>query len=198
MQSNTTPIFRADAARRYLESQEKTVLPRLVAPPVFVGLWILLGLLLIGAAVSWFAQVPEYVSCPAVVVDWRNRFPAVEGDTAVVAFLPLESSARVKRGQKLFVQFEAAGERLSQTVSFVDPQIISPDAAHKQFALNAAAASAITQPSAVAVARLAMISGGAPPAAYAGSVYQVEIEVGSRRLVSFLPLVGRMFAEASL
>ena len=198
MQSESTPIFRAEATRRYLESQEKTVLPRLVAPPVFVGLWIVLGLLLIGAAASWFAQVPVYVSCPAVVVDWRNRFPAIEGDAALVAFLPPESSARVKSGQKLFMQIEATSERLSQTVSFVDPQIISPDTAHKQFALNAAAAPSISRPSAVAVARLAMIPGGAPPAAYVGSVYQVEIEVGSRRLVSFLPLVGQLFPEGRL
>jgi hypothetical protein len=198
MKSETTAIFRTAAAQRYLESQEKTVLPRLVAPPVFIGLWLLLGLLVAGAAVSWWAPVPVYVACPAVVVDWRNRFPAVAGDTAVVAFVPLESRARVKRGQKLFVQFEAADERLSQTVGFVDPQIISPDAAHQQFKLNASAVSVISRPSAIAVAPLPAPPGGAASPAYVGSVYQVEIEVGSRRLISLLPLIGDWFPEEHL
>ena len=195
MQGDTIPIFRADAARRYMESQEKTVLPRLVSPSVFILLWILLGLLVIGAAVCLFVQAPVYVSCPAVVVDWRNRFPSVEGDMAVVAFLPLESVSRVRSGQKLFVQFDATGGRLSQPLSFVDPQIISPDAAHKQFALNGVAATAIARPSAVAIARLEMIPAGPPAAAYAGSVYNVDIEVGSRRLITLLPLIGRLFSE---
>jgi hypothetical protein len=198
MKSATTQIFRADAARRYMESQEKTVLPRLLSPPVFIGLWILLGLLVIVGGVSWFARVPEYVSCPAVVVDWRDRVPSVAGDTAVVAFLPPASSARVKSGQRLFVQFEAAGGRLSQPISFVDSQIISPDAAHKQFALNASAAPAITRPAAVAVARLEAPPDGTLAAAHVGSVYQVEIEVGARRLVSLLPILGQLFAEGCL
>lgn len=198
MQSDTTRIFRADAARRYVESQEKTVLPRLVAPPVFAGLWMLLGLLVLGGGAAWFAQAPEYVSCPAVVVDWRNHFPSVEGDTAVVAFLPLEASARVKSGQKLFLQFDAAGGRVSQPLSFVDPQIISPDTAQRQFALPASAAQAITRPATVAVARFEAPPDGAPAAAYVGSVYQVEIEVGARRLIALLPLVGRLFREERL
>jgi hypothetical protein len=198
MRGDTMPIFRADAARRYMESQEKTVLPRLVSPPVFICLWILLGLLVIGAAVSLFAQAPVYISCPAVIVDWRNRYPSVDGATAVVAFLPLENISRVKSGQKLFVQFDAAGGRFSQPVSFVDPQIISPDAAHRQFTLNGAAATAINRPSAVAIARLERIPDGPPAAAYVGGVYNVDIEVGSRRLITLLPLVGRLFSEDRL
>jgi hypothetical protein len=198
MQGDNIPIFRADAARRYIESQQKTVLPRLVSPPVFICLWVLLGLLVIGGGFCWFARVPEYVSCPAVVVDGRNRFPSVEGETVVVAFLPLESSARVKSGQKLFMQFDAAGGRLSQPVSFVDPQIISPEAAHQQFMLNASAATAITRPAAMAIARLETIPAGPPAARYVGSVYQVDIEVGSRRLVALLPLVGQLLPEGCL
>ncbi len=198
MKGDSTPIFRADAVRRYAESQEKTVLPRLVSPPVFVCLWTLLGLLMIGAAVSLFAQTPVYVSCPAVVVDWRNRFPSIEGDVAVVAFLPPDGVSRVKGGQKLFAQFDESGERLSQKVAFIDPQIISPDDAHKLFALNPGAAQAITRPSAVAIARLEMIPDKADAAAYLGSVLQVDIEVGSRRLISLLPLIGHLFPEDRL
>jgi hypothetical protein len=198
MKDDHMPIFRADAAQRYLESQAKTVLPRLVSPPVFTCLWILLGLLLMGGGVAWFAQVPIYVSCPAVVVDGRNQFPAVKGDTALVVFLPLESSTRVKNGQPLFVQFDAASGRLRQSISFVDLQIISPAAAQQQFALTGAAAAVLTHPAAVAIARLERLPAGPPAAAYVGSVYQVDIEVGARRLVSLLPLVSQLFMEERL
>ena len=40
-------IFRASALRQRLQKHEKDVLPHLVAPPLFVFLWMLLGLLLI-------------------------------------------------------------------------------------------------------------------------------------------------------
>ena len=198
MKGDGSPIFRAEAARRYMESQQKTVLPRMISPPVFICLWILLGLLVTVGGICWFAQAPAYVSCPAVVVDWRNRRPSVEGDTAVVAFLPVESISRVKSGQKLFVQIDSAGERLTLPVVFVDPQIISPAAARKQFAANVDAALAITWPSAVAIARLDVIPDGPPAAAYVGSVYQVDIEVGTRRFISLLPLVGPLFPEHRL
>jgi hypothetical protein len=38
-------IFRADAVRRYIQNQHKTVLPRLVCPHTFLYVWILLVLL---------------------------------------------------------------------------------------------------------------------------------------------------------
>jgi hypothetical protein len=54
---NTHPIFRADAVRRYIEGQQRAVLPRFVCPRTFLYLWILLGLLLLtGGFVTWFAR----------------------------------------------------------------------------------------------------------------------------------------------
>jgi hypothetical protein len=41
-------IFRAEARQRYIQNQEKVVIPRLASPRVFVSLWIL-GLLLMVA-----------------------------------------------------------------------------------------------------------------------------------------------------
>jgi hypothetical protein len=63
------------------------------------------------------------------------------------------------------------------------------------FAINAGAASGLAQPSAVAIARFEPAPASLPAAAYAGSVYHVEVEVGSRRVISFLPLIGRFFGE---
>jgi hypothetical protein len=51
MKSQRSSLFRPDALRRYGQSQEKTVLPQLVGPRAFVGLWILLATLLTAGVV---------------------------------------------------------------------------------------------------------------------------------------------------
>jgi hypothetical protein len=58
MKTNHRPIFRADAVRRYIQSQHKTVLPRFICPRTFFYLWILLGLLfLAGSFVTSLVRV---------------------------------------------------------------------------------------------------------------------------------------------
>ena len=39
--SRERSIFRAEARQRYIQNQERVVLPRLVSPRVFIVLWIL-------------------------------------------------------------------------------------------------------------------------------------------------------------
>ncbi|MBV8822489.1 MAG: hypothetical protein JO125_12120 [Chloroflexi bacterium] len=41
------PIFRDRAMKHYLQKGEQDVLPHLITPPIFLLLWIVLGLLLI-------------------------------------------------------------------------------------------------------------------------------------------------------
>ena len=55
MKTENTQIFRVDAVRRYVQQQQKAVLPRFLCPRTFVYLWILLVLLLMaGVAITWF------------------------------------------------------------------------------------------------------------------------------------------------
>ena len=46
------PIFRADAVQRYIQSHQKSILPRFVCPRTFLYLWILLGLLLLAGSLA--------------------------------------------------------------------------------------------------------------------------------------------------
>ena len=187
------PIFRVDALRRYEQSREEPVLPRLVSPRTFIYLWSLLGLLVVSGFLAWFAQVPMYTSGSAVVVDGRGKTPSIGNEVLVVAFVPPEHLWRLRAGQTLFLQFDGGGKRIGRSIIAVEPEISSPDGAQSRFALNAGTAPAITQPSAVAIARLAPLSAGLPAAAYVGSVYRAEIEIGSRRVISLLPLIGQFF-----
>ena len=51
-------IFRDEALRRYVESQEKSILPRLLSPTTFVYLWALVGLLAASSVITWLTIKP--------------------------------------------------------------------------------------------------------------------------------------------
>lgn len=200
MKDSRRSIFRDDAVRRYVESREKTVLPRLVSPRTFIYLWFLLGLLGFGAIAAWFARVPMYASGTAVVVRWKSKKNTPE-DIVVAAFFPPQYLPRLRTTQKLFLHFDAMGvggasrneNRFNRSVIVVKPEISSPDVIQKQFALHSGAAQRITQPAAVVIAQLEPIPTGLPASAYLGSIGSADVEVGEKRAVSLLPLIGHFF-----
>src|SRR5260221_7076350 len=145
-------IFRSEALRRYAQSRERPILLRLIAPPTFLCLWVLLGLLVMSGIVAWFAQVPVYTSGSAVVVDWKGSSPAIHDAVVLVVFLPAEDLSHLRIGQVLFLKLNPTGERVSRPLIAVEPEIVGPDAAQRQFALSALSARVITGPSAVAIA----------------------------------------------
>lgn len=53
-------IFRAEARQRYIQNQEKVVLPRLVSPRVFIALWILaLVLTVAGYLIAFWPMIEK-------------------------------------------------------------------------------------------------------------------------------------------
>jgi hypothetical protein len=195
MEDAGRPIFRADAVRRYIDSREESVLPRLVSPRIFVFLWLLFGLLAAGGFVAWLAHVPVYASGPGVVVDWTSNASPNPDGVGVVAFVPPEHLPRLRAGQPLFLELGDGRERVRTPIVAVEPTVISPEAARRRFALGAAAAPQITQPAAAAIARWTAPPTGLAASSYVGSVYHADIEVGSQRVISLVPLLGRWFAE---
>ncbi len=200
MEDSKSSIFRAGAVERYLQKREEAVLPRFVSPPTWICLWLLLGLLMVGGIVAWSAKTSVFTSGSALVRVWPERLDSVygrvgPGEMVVIAFLPPEYLSRLRIGQTLFLQPDRAGARLGSRVIAVAPDVVSPEAARKMFAINTGDARPPTQPSAVAIARFEPAPSGLPADAYAGSVYNVEVEVGSRRVISFLPLIGHFFVE---
>lgn len=200
MDDTRNSIFRASAVERHLQRQEEAVLPRFISPPTWICLWLLLGLLMAGGVVAWSARTPVFTSGSALVGIWPERLDSVygqvgPGEIVVIAFLPPEYLSRLRPGQTLFLQPDRAGGRPGSKVIAVAPDIVSPEAARKMFAINAGDARPLTQPSAVAIARFEPSPSSLPATSYAGSVYNVEVEVGSRRVISFLPLIGHFLGE---
>ncbi|MFN6565702.1 hypothetical protein [Dendronalium sp. ChiSLP03b] len=192
MKDSRRSIFREDAVRRYLEGREKSILPRLVSPRTFIYLWFLLGLLVMSSIIAWFTKVPVYASGSAVVVHWKSKKGTHEG-IVVAAFFPPQHFSSLRTTQKLFLNFDARGDRFSHSIIAVEPEIISPDAIQKQFALNSQIVQQIAGPSAVAIAQLEPIPENLSASAYLGSVGDAKAEVGSQRIISLLPLIGQFF-----
>jgi hypothetical protein len=194
---STGSIFRPAAIQHYMQSREEPVFPRLVSPRVFAYLWVLLALLVTGGLVAWFARVPTYASGPAAVVSLSRVVEDVQSqdDVILVAFLPPENISHLRIGQTLWVQIDPAGKRLGVPIIAVEPEISSPDAIRRRFALEGGVALVVTQPAAVAIAHLGQLATGLPVRAYEGSVYRVNAEIGSQRVISLLPLIGPLFDE---
>lgn len=187
-------IFRVDAVRHYAASKEKAVLPRIVAPGTMIYLWILIGLLLCAGIITWNTQVPVYASGSAVIVTERDeKSPVAQDNTFFLVSVPPEYLSRLHAGQRLFLRSGSTNVMASRPIVAVEPEISSPDALQRRFNLSAGAASAITRPSAVAIASLEPPPSGLPVSTYTGSVYEADVEIGTRRAISFLPLVNRFF-----
>jgi hypothetical protein len=198
MESNrkgTRPIFRDDAIRRYIESREKAVLPRLVSPQIFLYLWALLGLIATSSAIAWFAKIPIYASGTAIVTRLQSQSRGMGKEPVLVVFLPPQYLSRLRPQQRLFLKFAGMGDRLSWTILSVDSKIHSPDSIQRQFGLSPSAAQAITQPVAVAIAQWEKTPTQLPADVYLGSLGRAEIEIGSQRAISLLPVIGNLFTE---
>jgi hypothetical protein len=188
-------IFRPDAVRRYAQRREHAVLPPLAAPSVVRSLWLLLSLLMAGMLALWCARIPVYMSGPAVMID-RPAGRHADNAVVVLAFLPVARSSHPRAGQRLFLTLSPAGMRIERTVLAVEPGVYSPAAAARRFALPPRLALAIPGPSVVVLASLTPVPAGVAVQEYVGGVYRADLEAGSERALSLLPLLGRIMGAA--
>lgn len=185
-------IFRADAMKWYLQAQEETVLPKNISPRTFLCLWILIGLLLLSLLLAWFATVPVYTSGPAIVADLGDTSQGIPNQIALVAFFPAEDHGRLRTGQTLLVHLDRVRECSKQKIVAVEEDIHSPDMALNRFARGSNAALAIRRPVSVALAHFDPPSTD-PASTFIGSVYRADIEVGSQRVITLIPFIGKLF-----
>jgi hypothetical protein len=188
--SNRT-IFRSGALEGYLQAKAQTVLPRFIAPPAPLCLWLLLSCLIAASVLAWLARVPVYRNGIATVVDGRDQY--LKNEELIVAFFPPESKSEMRTGQNLSLKLDPVGPPLVRAIAVIEPEILSPADARKKFNLDDANARSYQSPAAIAVARLGKPNETLPASAYHGIVVEARIEIGSQRLIALLPLVGQFF-----
>lgn len=123
-------IFRHQALEHYVQSREKTILPRLARPSVFLMLWILLILAALTMMVASFGRVPVYISGSGIVIEdtiIQNR-QSVNMPIALV-FVPaaFAHALPLHAGAPVLLQIGTQGQSFTTTVDEVEPAILSPD-----------------------------------------------------------------------
>jgi hypothetical protein len=180
-------IFRGQALQKYRQNQEKSVLPRIVAPPVFLFFWILLITLTSAGFVAWLGQVPLYVTGSGRVLD-KDVPSGQDSDEAVaIIILPASEVAHIHVGLPTHVQLGSTGPQLTRPVDSISPGVLSPSEVHQQYGVE------MTDPSQVVSIRLGH---AISRQAYAGSPVRAQIQVGSRRLLSLFPFFNSVWKDA--
>jgi hypothetical protein len=166
---------------------EKDVVPRLIAWPIMICFWLLLGVLMAAGLLAWFVQVPTYVDGSGIILAPGAMRQPADGETVAVVFLPPDQAAHVRGGLPVHVQIGSVGAYVQGTIAKVEAGIASPDAVRNRYRIGGAGSGRITQPSTVVVVRLGTTL---PATAYAGSLLTAKVEIGSRRLLALFPGLG--------
>ena len=186
MPDRVLSIYRESALRHYIHGREKDVLPRLVSPPAFLLLWLVLGLLVVCGVLAWSVHVPVYTSGAGIVQ--RDA----QGQARAVIFLPVSQLSKLHAGQEVHLTIGSVKLSEPQHIATVESEILSPVMAEQRYGLSGTVALLVQQPS------VAVVVNPGPQwslSLYEGAVVQAQIQVGSQRLLALLPLIGNGVGE---
>lgn len=191
MQVSQRSIFRDKVVKHYMQGRDNDSLPRFTSWPIPIFLWLLLGVLLTAGAFAWYEKVPTYANASGMVLNNRSLVSHKQDMAVAMVLLPPKMAPQLHVGQGVRVQLGSSGPQVETKITVVEPGIVSPYAIRKRLNLDGRESLFITQPSVIVLINLEGIS----PTAYVGSTLTARIEVGSQRLLAFLPglggLVGR-------
>jgi hypothetical protein len=187
-------IFRESAIEVYRRGIAKDVVPRLIAWPIVVCLWLLLGVFLAAGFLAWYIQVPTHVDASGIILAPRDLLPLADGETVALVFLPPDHAARVRVGLPTDIQIGSGGVYTHGTLAKIEPGIISPNTARTNYRLDGVGGLVITEPSVVAIVRL---DTSLPATTYPGSLVTAKIEIGSQRLLALLPGIRQLLGGGS-
>lgn len=173
-------IFRNSAIQRYIQRRDKDVLPRLVRPPAFVFLWILLSLALLAGALTWQIRVPVYMAVPGVMVQ-----DAPTARLQALLFVSPNQRSSIQPGQPVQLRIGTGELRLHLVVTSVASQVLSPAQIRTHYALDTALGLVANQPAVVAIVAM---QANAALQGYAGSLVSAQIQIGTRSVLSLLPV----------
>lgn len=187
-------IFREEALEYYALNKEKDVLPRIIAPPVFLLLWMLCGLCVVALIGAWFSSVPVYVSGSGAVLG-ESSIPGTQAGYKIIAllFLPVHSGRPlpIHAGTPVRLQIDVGGQRVITTaIHRVESGVLSPDDARKRYGLGNSASQIIKGPS-IAVS----IQLDKSFQMYVGSTIYAQVQTGSKKVLSLLPVFGTLIGE---
>jgi hypothetical protein len=192
MKTNNRPIFRPEAVQRYAEAREQSVLPKFVSPRIVVALWTLVVLLILSGVAVWFTSTPVYASGLAIVVDTRNELVNIEEGMAVLVLLPPEAQPVLDEGKTILIQVNTSSKPLERKIVTFAKDASKVNSILEEFALDNHPAVTKTQPAVIAIVQLEDLEGNVLANDYVGTIFRADIQIGTRRIASLLPLMDRI------
>lgn len=180
--ASQSPLFRAQAREYYAQSREKAVLPRLVTPPVFLCLWILLGLLLMATVLAWQVQAPIYATASGAIIQQPTATQPTMNAPSLVLFVPANPAPTLHVGTPLTVQVTLTGASFTGSIIAVKPGVLTPEQVVQRYGLTGDLALLVTQPSVVVQVQTAVQASG-----LAGLSLSAQVQVGSQSVLALLP-----------
>jgi hypothetical protein len=107
-----------------------------------------------------------------------------------VFFLPPVQAQSLHAGMPINLNISSSGQHINSQITNIVPGVMTPAALRSFFHLENISLS-ITQPSRIVVVKL----DNALATRYVGSLVTANLQVGSQRLISFLPGIGGLFGE---
>jgi hypothetical protein len=190
-------IFRAHALHCYQQGREKSVIPRHIAPKTFAYLWVLIFCLLALSLLSWLTWIPTYVPAVAIVVDGEHLSSSLNQDIVLAVLVEPARLKQIREGGSLTLLRQESSDRVVHHIIEVQEEIVSPEAMRHRLGLTPQFVLPISRPAAVAIATFEPPAEGLPATAFLGSIYSVEVAVGSRRAITLVPIIGSLVTGES-
>jgi hypothetical protein len=149
-------------------------------------------LLILSGVAVWFTSTPVYASGLAIVVDTGNKPVNIEEGTAMLVLLPPEAQPVLDEGKTVLIQVNATSKPLKREIVAFEKNASKVNRTLEEFALENHPAVAKAQPAAVAIVRLEDMPGNVVTNDYIGTIFRADMQVGSRRIASLLPLMDRI------
>lgn len=195
MNQTNRSIFRKEAVEKYIREQENRVLPGFVSPRLFLFFWIVF-MILCGLGV-WlcFAKVPMFVFGQGMFVDRGEGNPCQGHKSCIVAFFTPDIQPRLASGKNLMIRSKNQGLWIESPIAIVASEVLPPFEIRKRYRPAAGGMTLPAQSAAVAVCRIDRQDHDMRSDLPFDEAFEVRIRAGTRRLGSFVPLLGRFFGK---
>lgn len=181
-------IFRESAIKQYIQGRDKDVLPRFVAPPFFLFLWIIAGVCLIVCLLAWSIQVPRIIVGTGTIVENNQSSRAL-----AIIFLASDQLHSIRPGQPVQLQLIGTSTYFNkQTITSIEPTLLSPEDARQRYHLDGTLSLIVTQPAVVVTVAL---DSRIQTSVYKGSILHATVQVGTQRMLALFPGIGNLIGE---
>ncbi len=183
MATQDRSIFRRRAIEKHAQRRELQVMLRLVSPPMFTFLWVLLLLTVSAGVLTSFIQEPVVIEGKGIVVQRKAANAKSAPDIVVLLLLPTDKQNSLKVWQPVTISIASTNITFTSTVEKVEG-VMSPNEISTGANLSVPLAQTVAGPSTVATAHVEPMS---LAKTYLGSQCQAQVQIGSESALTLLP-----------